>query len=130
MKTQPWAIEMPLPPNMANGRVHWRAKDKARKEYIAKAHLHLMAQKIRRPWKVSPAKVRITAHIVVGGQMDVDNLFARVKWALDYLVSDKILRGDSPNHIEWGAIPTQEVSRKKAYTVTFTLTPLLQPVET
>lgn len=56
--------------------------------------------------------------------MDVDNVFARIKWALDYLVTDKILRGDSPREIEWDGIPTQEVTRKKPYTVTFTITPI------
>lgn len=123
---QVWQIEMPLPPNMANGRAHWRTKDRQRNEYKNATHIHLLQRKILRPWlaKDMPEKVRISAHIVVGGLMDIDNLFARMKWALDYLVDDRILRGDSPKHIEWDGIPTQEVSRKKAYTVTFTISPI------
>lgn len=111
---------------MANGRMHWRAKDKARNEYINRTHLTLYARKMLRPWTAAeaPKRARISAHVVVGGLMDVDNVFARIKWALDYLVTDKILLGDSPREIEWDGIPTQEVTRKKPYTVTFTITPI------
>jgi Holliday junction resolvase RusA-like endonuclease len=103
-------ITLPLPPNLGNGRLHWRTKQAKRRAYQTNA-LILMAMESKIPAKPLP-KARVTATLYVHQRMDADNLFARLKWPLDCLVRSGWLEDDGPDHLEWAAMPTQVVDRK------------------
>lgn len=117
-------IVLPLPPNLSNSRFHWRTRLKAKKDYLSMCELEASQFLVRVPWHVAPEKVQISAHFILGGRSDIDNLFGRLKFPLDFLVRSHILKDDSPKHLEWASIPTQEVTRKKPYSLTLTLTPI------
>lgn len=118
----PVTLTLPLPPNLANSRQHWRVKLNAKKEYWKRLDL-VHAAKLLPRYDVPPV-VTVSAAIVVGGLMDTDNLFARLKWALDWLVANGYLPGDRPDQLIWADIPTQTVKRRKdgAYSLTLTIT--------
>lgn len=118
---------MPAPPNLANSRMHWRVKHNKKVAYWRTlTTLHLGAGGIQAsPFPKTPrnalTKVRITAHFVLGNTMDQDNLMARCKWPIDWLKEAGYLVDDSPKHLTWTGIPTQEVSRKTPPTLTLTV---------
>lgn len=114
---------LPLPPNLGNARMHWRTKNTAKHKYWELLdHLWLVGMIPRA--ESTMQKSRIEAQFVVGSRMDTDNSFARLKWALDWLKSADYITDDSPKHLEWVSIPTQEITRKKPYSLTLTLTPI------
>jgi hypothetical protein len=43
--------------------------------------------------------------------MDLDNLMARCKWPVDWLVIRSVIAGDSPKELEW-ELPRQLIDRK------------------
>lgn len=102
---------MPLPPNMANSRKHWRAKLRERQQYEDHAFVWLAANKHKPPRK--PLK-RATIHatLYTYSTMDTDNLIARLKWPVDYLVKAGWLVDDDPHHLEW-TMPRQAIDRKR-----------------
>lgn len=108
-------ITLPLPPNMANSRMHWRVKQKEKKAYFAACDL------VSLTWKGEPDapwKAVITPTLYCGGRMDMDNAFARCKWPVDWMVRSGYLVNDNPAHLEW-EMPRQVVSRKQPYRVEF-----------
>jgi hypothetical protein len=115
-------ITLPLPPNMANGRFHWRVKHNKRKAYFEACGMMYATKE----WPITggyicrPDKARVRATIYCGGRMDVDNVFARMKWPIDWLVGAGILRGDSEKHLVW-EMPVQIVKRNQQYRVEFEL---------
>lgn len=117
-------IVLPLPPNLNNLRLHWRTRLKAKKDYMYMCELGACQFLAPVSWPVAPEKVQISAHFVLGGRSDIDNLFGRLKFPLDFLVRSHILKDDGPKHLEWVGIPTQEVTHKKPYSLTLTLTPI------
>lgn len=119
-------ITLPLPPNLANSRMHWRVKNKERKAYfeacdmaalfipVAEMAGHIYGEEIER------AKVRATVYC--GGQMDTDNCLARLKWPIDWMVKRHYLKGDKPSQLEWVWPIEQVIGRKQQYRVEFELT--------
>jgi hypothetical protein len=100
---------LPLPPNMANGRMHWRAKYEAQKSWAARA---IVAEpQLRGRHDVVPRAV-VTAVLYVHQAMDDDNAVARIKWCLDLLVKRGILAGDKRPQCQLAGIPDQFVDRK------------------
>lgn len=116
-------VDLPLPLNRGNARLHWATMNRQKKKYmnlctILKANGHLP-----KPPRMPPLKSVITCHVIVGAQMDDDNLMARLKWPIDWMVKWDYLRGDSPDYLVWGSKPTQEVKRKVSYRAIFTIEP-------
>ena len=105
-------IRLPLPPNMANSRMHWRVKQKRRKEYELLCDVQ-PASHFPGPgvYTFPLPKARIRATLYVWSEMDGDNLMARLKWPVDWLVKNGYLVDDSPRHLEW-EMPKQVVDRK------------------
>jgi hypothetical protein len=97
---------MPLPPNLANGRMHWRVKNRRRAEFFDRCDLLY-------PHRLVPMvdRVELRAHLYVGGQMDDDNALARIKWAADWLVTRMYLTSDKRPHCVF-TIPEQTIDRK------------------
>jgi hypothetical protein len=117
-------LTLPMPPNMANARMHWRVKQNAKTEYWARLNLLHAAGVIARAPYPTPERAEIHVRMHVGGQMDHDNAMARLKWLLDWLVGNRYLRDDSPRHLEWAGFPEQVVKKDGNYRCDLTITPL------
>lgn len=111
-------VVLPLPINIANGRMHWRAKDVARGKYMeccrlayhAQPSLQVMASMLKL-YPAAGASLKFALHL--GRQMDHDNALARCKWPVDFLVAQGLLQDDSPKHCAM-SIPEQVVTRDKS----------------
>jgi hypothetical protein len=115
-------LTLPLPPNMANGRGHWRKKDRERKAYLAACDARQAAGLVPPPPAVPLPWAELHAAMVMWAFMDCDNAIARLKWAVDWLVTRGYLEGDSRKHLAW-TLPHQRPSHKDEPSVTFTLRP-------
>jgi hypothetical protein len=110
-------VFLPLPPNLANGRMHWRVKERKRKEYFV---LCKILGKMGVPGAMhrfrgiepAPGLAHLSFLLKLGNRMDDDNALARCKWAVDFLVADHILIDDSPKHCRM-SIPSQVITRDK-----------------
>ena len=100
-------LTLPLPPNRGNARWHWRTENKLKNEYY---DLCLFSVRVRRPMSM-PDRMRITVKLFTWSQMDTDNLMARLKWPVDFLVRRGYIRDDSPDALTW-EMPTQAIDRK------------------
>ena len=120
----PITLVLPLPPNMANGRFHWRTKDRLRKVYCAEADRRQAAGLLPKP----PAKPleRVTLDVVMhlASRMDHDNAAARCKFAVDWLKTRGYIVDDSPKHLSWVSFPEQRVKRDGNYRLELTLVPV------
>jgi len=94
----PDALALPMPPNMANARMHWRTKDACQNVYADQCATLLKEGLL--PDAMLPVKARLTATLHTQRSMDWDNLTARMKWAVDWLVRNDYLVGDDPAHCE------------------------------
>ncbi len=123
-------ITVPMPVNQANSRLHWRTKLAAKKDYFHRLDLLRICRMLPAipPEPIVRAEIRM--HATVGARNDIDNLFARAKWPIDWLVTNRYLTNDDPDHLAWTAIPTQEVTRKRPAELRFTITPATTPAET
>mgnify|MGYP003643261013 CR=1 FL=1 len=102
-------IKLPLPPNRANARWHWATELRLKKEYFEKAGLWLLPQRQKpEDWRA----VNISAVLYVWAISDYDNLYARLKWPLDFLVNNSFIYDDSPAVLKWVTPLEQEIDRK------------------
>lgn len=102
---------VPMPANLANARMHWAKKDKARKAYFAALDELQGANLLPAPPVVPFAKARITSNMILRQRMDQDNAVARHKWLLDWLQTRGYVQND--RLVEWVGFPTQVISRRK-----------------
>lgn len=117
-------ITLPLPPNMANSRTHWRVKNKQRKAYFNACEIlaETSAKLTAKEWHDEPpARAKAKATIYCGGRMDQDNAIARLKWPVDWMVRAGYLIGDNSDQLEWDWPITQVVKRDGNYRVEFEL---------
>ena len=120
-------ITLPLPPNMANSRLHWRVKNRKRKEYFEACDLAAILVPVReRALLVRRApsieKTMIRATVYCGALHDEDNLLARLKFPVDWMVRRGFLKDDGPMQISWYWPIEQVVKRGQDYRVEFELT--------
>lgn len=99
----------PLPPNLANARLHWAIKYRRQNEWQGKAIV--LEPKLRGQRQVVP-RARVTVVLYVHQRMDDDNAVARIKWCLDLLVRRGILAGDKRPQCELAGTPEQHIDRK------------------
>lgn len=114
-------FRMPLPLNLANARLHWAVKDKARKAYLAHCDLLQSGGILPPPPAVPLQKATLAVAMTLGNAMDDDNAIARIKWAQDWLVSRGYIAGDSRKHLKLTGLPTQRISRKNEPCLELTL---------
>lgn len=107
----PMTLTLPLPPNMANGRMHWRVKHQRRKAYLAACDQLQGAGLNPKPSVNVPDRAVISATVYHTHWSDDDNCMARLKWAVDWLVTRGYLAGDSRKHLTWSALPEQNIKR-------------------
>ncbi len=87
-------ITLPLPPNRANARWFWRTEKRKKTEYYT-ACLARYGKLPERTFTMA----RIDATLYTHQEMDVDNLYARAKWTLDWLVIREYVEDDAPYHL-------------------------------
>jgi hypothetical protein len=116
----------PLPPNIANARMHWRVKLRAKKDFFANADTMQMFGDFPPPPKQRISKARIRAKVYAWNKGDTGNVMNRMKWIEDWLVTRGYLEDDSEKHLQWEGFPEQLISRKVKQ-VEITITPVRQP---
>jgi len=120
-------LTLPLPPNLANARMHWRVKHKAKVDYYEACDWWQLAKQIplppERPWE----RTRITATAFVARRMDMGNLMHRVeKFPCDWLKTRGYIVDDSPEYLEWEGLPKQHVVKRSETRLEITLTPIVK----
>lgn len=93
------AITFPIPPNLANGRVHWSKKHKDHGIWRARALASEPWLAGRRPRRPLPVLITAQTTLVLWQRMDEDNAVARLKWCFDLLVERGWLVDDDPDHL-------------------------------
>lgn len=91
-------FELPMPPNLANARLHWAERDRARRAYESTLYARRLKDELPRP-PLHPfprARLVVTLH-VCGRLMDTDNAYARCKWPVDFLTRSRYVVDDSPD---------------------------------
>jgi len=102
-------LTVPLPPNAANARRHWRVALKEKKAYWERLAL------MKRPppdCYLPPLVAHISVTMYVHNIMDPDNAMARLKPLLDWLVAWDYIADDSPKALKWAGLPEQVIDRK------------------
>ncbi len=100
-------LTLPLPENRANARWHWRTEKKKKDAY----YLSCLARYGKLP-RATFERAVISVDLYMWNLMDrVDNLPARLKWPLDWLVLRRYIVDDSAKVLEPGSI-RQFVDRK------------------
>lgn len=103
-------LVLPLPPNAANSRRHWR-KALAEK----KAYWHRLGWTLLPSYSLAPPKpfdpAYISLHYYIWNPMDDDNAMHRAKPLLDWLKGPYIV-DDSRKHLVWASLPAQTIDRK------------------
>ena len=121
----PLTFELPMPPNQANARMHWRTKSKAKQAYRQTLTLLMYAKRIPPPPASPLTGVTLDSTLHVWSTMDDDNALARIKWAADFLVQAGYLVDDKRPHCRF-SIPEQLIDRANQRLV-ITLTPTETP---
>ena len=105
-------LVLPLPMNLANSRLHWRVKNKRKREYFELLDALLMTRNLpdppAKPWK----KARIKVHAYLWSPQDEDNLMARLKWPVDWLRNAGYVVDDRKKNLIYAGIPEQSIDRK------------------
>ncbi len=117
-------LVLPMPPNLANARMHWRTKHRAKVDYWATLDMWQAHKLIPPPPSQPFAKASLRSAMLLGAAMDDDNAMHRHKFALDWLKTRGYIVDDKKKCLTWEGFPSQTVKRGQPYTLTLTLTPL------
>ena len=98
-------LKLPLPHNRANARWHWRKEKNLRDNYFLVCRAASPYPRAR----LEKATLKVTFYL--WSSMDPDNLVARLKWPLDFLVHAGFIADDSPKVIKFAGIPAQRIDR-------------------
>lgn len=115
---------LPLPPNIANARMHWRVKNIERKAYMQACDALQAAGRVPAPPRQPFVRSWIEASITNAALSDDDNAMARLKWPVDWLKTRGYIVDDSRKHLTWRGLPDQHITRKDAPHVVITLDPI------
>ena len=115
---------IPMPENLANARMHWTAKHRARKAYFAKLDELQMYGMLPAPPRTPFPKATISAVMHLGAAMDEGNAMHRAeKWPCDWLKTRGYIVDDNRKCLRWDGLPQQIVKRRAEYFLELTLTP-------
>lgn len=116
-------LVLPLPPNLANSRMHWRVKENARRKYASECDWRSTLPGFPRPPKEPWTGATVRAVLTMPAAMDDDNAMARCKWALDWCVRWGYLLDDKRKVLRWEGLPDQVITRKGPHSLTLVFTP-------
>jgi Holliday junction resolvase RusA-like endonuclease len=102
-------FDLPLPKNLGNARLHWRAKHRAKKAYWAELDALVLTRRLPKPPSAPLPKATVTVHFRTYNRMDRDNLVFRFKWVGDWLTTRGYIVDDDT--LDWAGMPTQEINR-------------------
>jgi hypothetical protein len=117
-------MTVPLPPNAANSRRHWRTAQREKKAYWQALRVLQRMRQIPPPPVAPYDRASISVHLYVHNYMDSDNAAARLKPLLDWLQPDYIA-DDSYRALEWAGVPAQTIDRRNPRVV-LTLAPRME----
>ena len=117
MSADPLVLTLPMPPNLANSRMHWRVKHKAKLAYWMACDATRKPAKPRTPL----ARATLSSVMYLGAAMDTDNAMSRHKWTLDYLTARGWIADDRRTCLTWLGFPEQVVKRDGNYRLVLTL---------
>lgn len=104
-------LTFPLPPNLANRRMHWAYRHRLHGDWkLAAVALERKLRRKDRPDEPHE-KITISATLYVHQRMDLDNAVARLKWCIDMLVMCGIVVDDGPDHVTYTGMPDQVIDR-------------------
>lgn len=103
-------ITVPMPPNLANARMHWRVKYNAKVAYQAVLDHYQAAKRIPAPPRRPMSPATLASTLYLWAHMDDDNALARVKWAADWLKTRGYIVDDKRPHCRF-TIPEQFIDR-------------------
>ncbi len=83
---KPLVADFPLPPNMANARVHHMKKYRAKLAYWQLCTVWAQNQGIRPPIEPPAGKSTLYFTLYVGNFMDIGNAYNLIKWLEDLFV--------------------------------------------
>ena len=127
----PLTLWLPKPPDNANGRKHWSAANKEKRAFWQELSTRAL---IRRGIPEQPARPLNRVSVLAewharhaGHAPDKDNIIRRLKPAIDWLVENGYLAGDSAEHVSW-ADPIVRLNEPAPIlcTVKLTLTPIVK----
>lgn len=124
MTLPPIVVVVPMPDNIANSRMHWRARDRVKKEYAACLDDMQNCGLIPSPPKAPLQKATVRSVMQLGNAMDDDNAVARHKPVLDWLKTRGYIVDDRRANLRWESFPEQRVKRNGRYSITLTVTPM------
>ena len=112
-------LTLPLPPNRANAREHWRVTHRKKNAYYDLAHLMLCGSLscaydgglVAKYDGLPLIRPTLTATFYLWAKMDRDNLMARLKWPIDCLVRYGLLVDDNEKWLDL-QMPKQVIDRK------------------
>lgn len=140
MSDETLTFVVPLPPNRANARGHWRTIHAQKKAYWHQLDLlagmifgtalrvvslardgappYVMPNRPPTPWPA--AVIAVTFYVV--REMDDDNAPNRAKWLLDWLVTRGYVVDDNRHALQWAGFPKQVKCKRAEVRVELTLT--------
>ena len=104
-------LTLRLPTNIANSRMQWAQPNRARKTYFEFCDVLMMSKLVPEPPQEPPEKAKVRLSFFLHNRMDEDNLTARAKWVLDWLVTRGYLTDDKPQNLRL-LKPRQRIDRK------------------
>lgn len=114
-------LVLPLPPNIANARMHWRVKQREKVAYRDRLDWLLIAKQLPAPPVVPFPVVWIGTTLHLWAYMDDDNALGRGKWAYDWLKRVGYIVDDKRPYCHF-TVPAQVIDRTDQRLV-LTLTP-------
>lgn len=95
-------LELPLPPNLANSRMHWRVRTRKGKAYRLAARVAILNARLAdKQWP----HISVRPRFYVWNMMDIDNAFGRLKWAMDALTRSGVIPDDRPAFVRYETDP-------------------------
>ena len=113
MRRKIYTLMLPLPPNLANSRMAWQAKHQAKKAYWRQCDNRVTLGEVAKADRRLPLAY-LYADVYLGRPMDPDNLVARLKWTIDWLVTRGYLEDDDAVHLRFAEHPRQFSPTPKA----------------
>ena len=105
-------FHFPLPANIANARLHWARKHRAKMAYWDRLDTLKRTGRLPAPPEVPVLAAEARDIWFVWNVMDEGNARARLKWVEDWLVTMKYLADDKQSNLTYPGPPEQHVDRR------------------